>query len=604
MRQAGEAPLEGKPASTDRQHGLFESWIHLYRRGDPLQASFRNKLKVHDNNYFVTAWVVQLLLEAEALGTVEIDDRLVLDAVRALSTYMDRNRPGELAVNFWPQERIEGLWVSHPSNLIRSVEILQSVGQVTSLVHSAFGEEESRETARTTGMDLDRFVSAFRIPPDADDSSIHLSLGAALYRNRSANPTRGQAYRTWWNSSGGDPGALMETLLRYSYAPNSHSRSRSTIDPRTYYFLHSFLEQEVGDDPDFSIVTTWMLDLEESARLSPDVGMPFNVNNVDATVCANFVHGLASLAQSEMVPLESWFTEEIQNLLTNTTRYMTWVIESGRLLERPDIGLMYYPPIYDLYWFSSRSIALLSNQPAHPVIRETIARLEHTMETAGTRQLLSLRTSEDGFVFWDDFLGNGDVSLSGIPLERGEDRLYSTAVAVSALLETWTREREGTSSQGTVLDWKEETPAEVKNSVRRAVAWIETQGLAKGTRKENAVFSGSAKGMTSLPFFYPANVHERLNGKPLQLDRSRPGMAPDALIAMRGIVEKSEYEAMVDQRHFGVPTPTTFDGYNSAHGDQFPYWSSPALTYAVTLVALSKYACVEPEEARYRQSSR
>lgn len=44
---------------------------------------------------------------------------------------------------------------------------------------------------------------------------------------------------------------------------------------------------------------------------------------------------------------------------------------------------------------------------------------------------------------------------------------------------------------------------------------------------------------------------------------------------------------MLKQKHFNVMTPVDFRGYNSEMG--FPFWSSEAYTYAVSLLALAQY---------------
>ena len=54
----------------------------------------------------------------------------------------------------------------------------------------------------------------------------------------------------------------------------------------------------------------------------------------------------------------------------------------------------------------------------------------------------------------------------------------------------------------------------------------------------------------------------------------------------------AEYGAMLKLPHFGMKTPMTFDGYNS-DPDFFPFWSSDAFTYGMTLVTLSQFEKLE-----------
>ena len=60
-------------------------------------------------------------------------------------------------------------------------------------------------------------------------------------------------------------------------------------------------------------------------------------------------------------------------------------------------------------------------------------------------------------------------------------------------------------------------------------------------------------------------------------------------MGMQGHVTSQEYAAMLKQPHFGMKTPMTFDGFNSEAGDFFPFWSSDAFTYALTMVSLAQY---------------
>jgi len=55
------------------------------------------------------------------------------------------------------------------------------------------------------------------------------------------------------------------------------------------------------------------------------------------------------------------------------------------------------------------------------------------MRQVATFQILNKSQSDnDQYVYWDEFLGD----YAGI--ERGEDRNFATAVAINALIDTWT----------------------------------------------------------------------------------------------------------------------------------------------------------------------
>ena len=71
--------------------------------------------------------------------------------------------------------------------------------------------------------------------------------------------------------------------------------------------------------------------------------------------------------------------------------------------------------------------------------------------------------------------------LSGKPVERGEDRLCSTAMAVNTLLYTW-------MSGDHLLD---HTPSKVKEVISNASLWLLRN--ANKAAAYNVVFSGSVK---------------------------------------------------------------------------------------------------------------
>ena len=112
----------------------------------------------------------------------------------------------------------------------------------------------------------------------------------------------------------------------------------------------------------------------------PSIHTPFNVNNVDCTVAANALAGMTqtilSARKEEQV---TWFDDDIkvtppvkypsntydfQKLYTSTADFLAWAVETKSVYTRPDIGLVYYPSVYMLTWFLSRTLFTLeSNKP-------------------------------------------------------------------------------------------------------------------------------------------------------------------------------------------------------------------------------------------------
>lgn len=106
--------------------------------------------------------------------------------------------------------------------------------------------------------------------------------------------------------------------------------------------------------------------------------------------------------------------------------------------------LVYYPPVTDFLWFTSRSVYLLNsvdNLP-YPVMEQARDLLTAAMRGNGTDSILQMAQldSTDNWVYWDDFLGDNDTNIFGTRENYAEDRLFTTAVAINALIDTWTYE--------------------------------------------------------------------------------------------------------------------------------------------------------------------
>lgn len=106
-------------------------------------------------------------------------------------------------------------------------------------------------------------------------------------------------------------------------------------------------------------------------------------------------------------------------------------IDSGRVLQRPDLGMLYYPPLMDLYWFISRTVFILNSYSQtldSPTLSRAKEMLTATMRNAATNQILSLSIRENNSsVYWQDFLGLADTNLFGSPHPNPDDRLFTTS---------------------------------------------------------------------------------------------------------------------------------------------------------------------------------
>lgn len=136
-------------------------------------------------------------------------------------------------------------------------------------------------------------------------------------------------------------------------------------------------------------------------------------------MCTNFINGILNqlVWNSDLDSNFEWFDSDFQGILLNSTSYISWAISSGRILERPDIGMLYYPSLYNFYWFSSR-VSSIFEEPKmiplmkrFPVLSQMKEMWQKTSRTHVTSQIFSLMTTEGEFVYWEGFLGLSDTTL-------------------------------------------------------------------------------------------------------------------------------------------------------------------------------------------------
>ncbi len=96
--------------------GLFQSDIHFNivdKKNKATSAFIRQKGKIDDENMFVTSFVLYGLLEAEQMGTVQIDHHLFSRSLQTLGSFRDKNSKfGIPKYTFWPQANLDGVWSS------------------------------------------------------------------------------------------------------------------------------------------------------------------------------------------------------------------------------------------------------------------------------------------------------------------------------------------------------------------------------------------------------------------------------------------------------------------------------------------------------------
>lgn len=136
--------------------------------------------------------------------------------------------------------------------------------------------------------------------------------------------------------------------------------------------------------------------------------------------------------------------------------------------------------------------------------------LKETFENEVTDYLLKkqIKGNFKNGVYFCDFLGQGDLNSFGEKRPSNDDCLFTTAQAINILIATWTVHQNETGR----LIWKVSVPQMVKSLVDSATNWLKENILGNNYKHMNAFFSGSVKGFKTVPFFYPANFIQYING--------------------------------------------------------------------------------------------
>lgn len=121
--------------------------------------------------------------------------------------------------------------------------------------------------------------------------------------------------------------------------------------------------------------------------------MPFETNNVDATVSANFLFGLTFQIMTDTIK-PSDLHSDLLLMVHNTVDLIEYVVEKVSK-DRLDLILVYYPSKYDFYWFVARIVNLLKRNldtklqdPAYADFKMVYERLSNLMKTSATHNII------------------------------------------------------------------------------------------------------------------------------------------------------------------------------------------------------------------------
>ncbi|CAF1464669.1 unnamed protein product [Adineta ricciae] len=582
-------PVKFKLPVWEKQLGLYRSEIRLDFFGKPYEAELRkNKfIYVYDNNMFATGWISTVLLEVNMYGRAPqtIDTEHLSLAFDAIEKFHDHNQ-NESAVplmTFWSQiyNATTNTWESAPDNLRYLITDLDKNLLIIEDILKTLGVKNIAQLIDKLRTSSASFKDVFEIPPDFDDTYLNIGFGVQLKLLQDKYPSLFPR----WVQTNSNMKKLIDLTLQYAYRPSSQLLDQNTIDPRTYFWLRDF----VRDNPQAIIVTTWAQNITEVRKVAHQgIRMPFNLNNVDVTVGANVLYGITSAMVYDLLDFKTYFTKDMETLYFSTASLIAWSIKNS-MKNRPDLAQVYYPSHYNFLWYGSRTLFLLEltrrQQKSLPDVFNRVYSLLADVYRNDVVKYFQEHVRSDQSSY-DDFLGVNDTNIFGKAEPTGEDRIFSTAQTVNVLLASFSYLDASTGKLKWINGSKQIEI--VQTMTNRSVSWLLNNSFKY--QSFNCFFSGSVKGFNQLPFWYPANTYQYLNGTtfdPNRFDINNQSLV-DTIVGVSGYINETIYQHMIEEKHFNVSTPTTFKGYN-VPGGEFPFWSSQPYTYSVTLLALAQY---------------
>lgn len=578
------------PNFWSKTKGIYESQVKYYFHGDAASSHLRDMFSIYDVNMFATSWINTVLIEAYKYGRTPKPDPAQLElSLEAIAKFADKNANyTNSLMNFWPQNYNETLkiWQCTPKNLVTFFQFADDIPLETiEKILEKMGLKKLEGLIKFYTLMRRGIIGVFHIPPDFDDTFVNLGLGALLTDMQTDFPKQ----QNVWHVNNRNISSVLNALKKYAYRPFSNDKAVNSIDPRSYFYLRYFLEDAKKYKRDVALAPTWVQNIDEARRLiSKGVLMPFNINNIGCTVSANVIYGITSGILSGLLKPDILDDPEIEKIYRNTSRLITWQLQTD-LTKRPDLALLYYPSVLEFYWFVARSSALLeryalAGKLPHVALEDTRVMFGKALRGHVTTRILSMATRVDSEVYYDDFMGNTDRTLFNETMNKAEDRLFSTSMATNALQRIWIVYNE-TSKRN---NWIHETPSLVHDTVTKMVAYLQKNILGFRYKPWNAFYSGSVKGKSTFPFFYPGN----------RVESSKKDHY--SLYGMEGVISEEEYLQMAKTPKFhNETTPMDFNGFNN-NTSGFPFWNSPPYTYATALLALSQFENTEIVEERFQ----
>lgn len=578
--------------------GLFSSFIHLNFQGKSFQTTVRNKLSFPDGIYclfivdngFVTINVLEMLLRVREFG-VEFPNDVYTNALAAIMDHLDKNSPSQIPkFNFWRQVGNESIgYRAYPANIAVPLDDFGKAELFFEFIIKKFfikgNTKEDLQKVLDFGSIFSKLSVFFAIPPDADDTGCALGVTSQMLKIILNGEDLGNSTSLYFSSISDPNAESLNDFLKYAYRPLSHVVDESVIDPRTYRWMRPFLQKTFGK---VAIITTWFQHISEIVDQGDFQKMPFLVNNVDGSVVVNALYGILSTVIAQPYKYGRVLTPTYIRMMMNNFDLIEYILKHDLLAIHAPSILLYYPSRYAFYYFVTRLMRLMDSASdlkrtlpdVFNMLKQKLDSLKAVMRKYGTDQILQLVKSDaTGMSYWDDFLGNGDF------IPKYEDRVFSSAMAFNALINTWTEK--SVVNDTVSLKYVEYVPTDVVTLIERTARFLLSRD-SDDLPQENAFFSASVKSGSVLPFYSVTNYRTSPDGtRTLECDGDLfKGF--NVVFGVKGIMNEQEYLAREKAGCFNTTTKSPDVDYNSPDS-VFPYWSAPSYTYSTRLLALVNY---------------
>ncbi|BFZ23550.1 hypothetical protein BsWGS_26589 [Bradybaena similaris] len=397
------------------------------------------------------------------------------------------------------------------------------------------------------------------------------------------------------------PLAERTTLKPVSEKAEEKVRVNQILSSECYYALRNYLDAVLPEGKEDVILIPSLI-TDDSISAGKNKGVAKNdgnvwhngkllhsYNKVDLTTTATVLHGIVVSSLSGVVKIQDDVL--LQDIVVSSLRLLTWFLSNPQEVVAM-VTLSVFPSRYQMYYVAARVAFHLNSKQAHSskmfqfadgVIPPFVKALRDKMTFSILQSIIDGGLGQDGKtrVYVDDFLGVVDVDDKGHKLSSGDDRLFTSAMAINILIATWTVQNEHGG-----LEFIKGTGDPVHIAINSLANYIFGVVTDPALPNLNAFMSEEIKNCETSPARYPANIITSPDGT--ELKPTQPELSQR--FGVKGYISKQDYQNLLTKPSFGYTTRGgSLDDLNGPTSI-FRFWSSVAYTKSVALLAIAQAA--------------